>query len=363
MQVLFVAVFAFIAFLVASWATKLIFATKSYSTEGFTYAPSTQTPNNTISFEYLDLVNDASSICDFLKVDNQLIISDPSNTSVIKGDYSVPQSNLQIYKIYNNLLGVNGISTALTEAMDASYGAMFDSKLLKNLSQQDISAQWLALHSVKIDDALYNTANMFIIQSGVNGRQCPSSENDVAGLSTYFLQSIIQNKSNTSILTSLKHAYYAIIKPRFLANRLSNIYWQNEQSFTNADKGTNDSILYVLNTFCELIREPTLAADLSANGAANIIGKNTPFPSKEPIQIYQTASIVYELGRFINKSGESGKIKTTASKFLAGYPKYLEKVNKTKPNSPFLFILQNPPDVNDCPASSNLQAGLSNLKH
>jgi hypothetical protein len=141
------------------------------------------------------------------------------------------------------------------------------------------------------------------------------------------------------------------------------MYWTNENSFTNADKGTNHSVLYVLNTFCELIKEPTLVADLSANGAANIIGADTPFPSKEPIQIYQIASVVYEMGRFVGQFGGSGKIKTTASTFSAGYPKYLEKVNTTPPNSPFLFILKNPPDTNDCASAANLQTEMTNLKY
>lgn len=359
LQLLFIIVFAFIAFLVVNWAAHFILLKRLSSMEGFTYSPSTQTPNNTISFEYLDLVNDASSICDFLKVDNQLVIVDPSNLSATTSDYTVPKTNLQIYAMYNKLLGANGISTELTEAMDASYGAMFDSKLLKDLAPQDISAQWLALNAVKLDDELYNTTNMFIAQSG----KCPSSDNNVTGLSTFFLQSIIKNKSNSTILQSLKNAYYAVIKPRFLANKLSNIYWTNENSFTNADKGTNHSVLYVLNTFCELIKEPTLVADLSANGAANIIGADTPFPSKEPIQIYQIASVVYEMGRFVGQFSGSGKIKTTASTFAAGYPKYLEKVNKTPPNSPFLFILKTPPDANDCASAANLQTEITNLKY
>ena len=355
LQLLFFIGFAFIAFLIVNW----VVLTRPSSMEGFTYAPSTQTPNNTISFEYLDLVNDASSICDFLKVDNQLVIVDPSNLSATNSDYTVPKTNLQIYTMYNKLLGANGISTELTESMDASYGAMFDAKLLKDLAPQDISAQWLALNAVKLDDELYNTTNMFIIKPG----KCPSSDNNVSGLSSFFLQSIIKNKSNSTVLQSLKNAYYAIIKPRFLANKLSNMYWTNENSFTNADKGTNHSVLYVLNTLCELIKEPTLAADLSANGAANIIGTDTPFPSKEPIQIYQIASVVYEMGRFVGQFGGSGKIKTTASTFAAGYPKYLEKLNTTPPNSPFLFILKNPPDANDCASAVNLQKAITNLNY
>jgi hypothetical protein len=362
LQLLFIIAFGFVAFLVINWSISLTHSTTV--SEGFTYKPSAQAPNNTISFEHLDLVNDASYVCDFLKVDNQLVITDPSNLSASKSDYTMPKTNLQIYGMFNTYLSANSTSNKLTEAMDASYGALFDFKTLKNMPAQDISAQWTSLNPVILDDAIYTTVNAFIVHSDENNRRCPAGDDAAGkGLSSFFLQSIIKNKSSNTTLQSLKHAYYAIIKPRFLANKLSNIYWQNAQSFTNSDKGSNNSILYVLNTFCEIIRTPTLAADLSANGAAKIIGDKTPFPSKEPIEIYQTASVVYEMGRFIAQFGGSGKIKTTPSTFLAGYPKYLEKATTTPPNSPFLFILKNPPDVNECSSATNLQKGFTELQY
>lgn len=362
--IIFAVTFAFIAFLVANWVITRYLGLNHV--EGFTYKPSTLAPNTTISFGYLDLVNDVSSICDFIKIDNQLVKIDPSNLSISSGDYTVPKTNLQIHNMYNALLGIDGMaSTTLNDAMDASYAHLFDVAKIKTMRPQDISAQWLAVNPIQTDNALYNTVNMFVVQSDSQSRKCPT-DNDMAGPSAYFLQSIIANKSNGGALDSLKYAFYAFIKPRFLANRLSNMYWSNVKNFTNSDKGTNDSVVYVLNTFYELIRDSTLIADLSANGAANIIGDATPFPTLESIQIYQLVSVVYEIAKFIiefEKSGENAKIKTTAAIFQSGYPAYLEKVSHTATDSPFLFILKYPPDTNDCDSAKHLQSGLTSLKY
>jgi hypothetical protein len=361
LNVLFVAVFGFIAFLIIHWVLSSF--QRRGAIEGFTYKPSSAAPNTKVSFSYLDLISDASSICEFIKIDNTLVKSDPSNTSIVKSDYTVPSANLQIYKLYNALLG-NGASQALTDAMDASYGKLFDSKRLNSMRPQDISAEWVDMNATQTDDALYNTVKLFVIQSEVvDGGKC-ASVNDVDGMSAYFLKSITENKSNEGALQALKHAYYAIVKPRFLANRLSNMYWDNVQSFKSADKDSNNSLIYVVNTFSELMQTPTLETDLSANGAANVIGPDTPFPSKDPIQIYQTASVVYELGRFVNKSRQSdGKIKTDLVTFNAGYPKYLKSATGDSQTSPFLFLLQNPPDSNDCPSAAYLEPGFSNIQY
>ena len=360
LRILFVAVFGFIAFLIIHWALSYF---QRPAMEGFTYKPSSVAPNTKVTFSYLDLISDASSICEFIKIDNKLVNSDPSNTSIVKSDYTVPSANLQIYKLYNALLG-NGASSALTDAMDASYGKMFDVKRLKSMRPKDISAEWVDMNATQTDDALYNTVKLFVIQSDVADAGKCASVNDIDGMSAYFLKSITENKSNDGALQALKHAYYAIVKPRFLANRLSNMYWDNVKSFTSADKDSNNSLIYVVNTFAELIQTPTLETDLSANGAANVIGPDTPFPSKDPIQIYQTASVVYELGRFVNKSHESGgKIKTDLATFNAGYPQYLKSATGAAQTSPFLFILQNPPDSNDCPSAAHLLPGFANIEY
>ena len=191
LRILFVAVFGFIAFLIIHWALSHF---QRPAMEGFTYKPSSVAPNTKVTFSYLDLISDASSICEFIKIDNKLVNSDPSNTSIVKSDYTVPSANLQIYKLYNALLG-NGASSALTDAMDASYGKMFDVKRLKSMRPKDISAEWVDMNATQTDDALYNTVKLFVIQSDVADAGKCASVNDIDGMSAYFLKSITENKS------------------------------------------------------------------------------------------------------------------------------------------------------------------------
>jgi hypothetical protein len=185
------------------------------------------------------------------------------------------------------------------------------------------------------------------------------------GMSSYFLQLLQNNKSNSGTLQSVKNAYYSIVKPRFLANKISNIYWKNAQQLTNGDKGTYNSILFVLNTFGTIANANTLATDLSANNVAQIISTAktvTPF-TMDSITGYQSVSVAYELYRFVayfqqNGSVTSGDqtpaIKTTIDRFVAGYPQYLKKVNQIAPNSPLAFLSQNLPNDADCPILSKL---------
>jgi hypothetical protein len=357
LYLIFAVAFLFVAYLVANWiATKVGFPSKSremYTTNPkYTYIPSSAAPNTTIQFGLLDLVTDISNICEFVKIDSKLIHRDPSDSIAARSDYTVPVSQLKIYTMYSDYASSNA-SANIVQLMDASYGKFFDASQLKSKSEKDITAEWLAVNAIEIDDAIYNTGNFFVIQGGKKGRCSKTS-----GLSNYFLQSIIQNNANSGILTSLKYAYYAVIKPRFLATALTRIYWENQQNFTNEDKETNNSVVYVLNTMSELAHNPTLTEDLSANGAADILsgqnGAEAPF-SSDALRLYQTASIAYEIGKFVSKFGKSGstnaKITTDLPKFNAGYPEYLKKISPEGADplsSPFLFALKNPPDSNDC---------------
>lgn len=359
---IFAVVFLFIGYLVVNWIKTRIFSSNNdepYTTNPkYTYTPSSAAPNTTISFGLLDLVTDVSNICDFVKLDSKLIHRDPSDSIAARSDYTVPVSQLRIYTMYSDYASSNA-SANIVQMMDASYGRFFDAGQLKSKSEKDITAEWQAVNAIKIDDAIYNTGVYFVIQGGKKG-ECIKESSIGKGLSNYFLQSIIQNSSNSGVLTSLKYAYYAVIKPRFLATALTNIYWDNMQSFANADKETNNSIVYVLNTLSELTHNPTLAADLSANGAADILGSQNGAPlfTLDALRLYQTASVAYELGRFLAKSNSTNnKITTDLPTFNAGYPKYLEKISQegAAPSSPFLFMVKNPPDANDCACGQILQ--------
>jgi hypothetical protein len=256
--------------------------------------------------------------------------STPSPTSsVLKGDYTVPYSQLPIYKMYNSATGYSSTgNTNMFEKMDELYASLFDTSKIANLSDTDIAKKWNSNASIKIDDAIYTTSYFFVIQSDKKTRNCSSGNGE---LSSYFLQQVQKNKTSSSLLLSLKNAYYIIIKPRFLINTLSNVYWNNIKSLTNSDKGTQNSVLFVLNTCGDLTQKNTLSTDFSDKNVANIITDNTPF-TMDSIRLYQLMSISFELYRFVSYFDKNGStapaITTTVGAFITGYPQYLQKINQ-----------------------------------
>lgn len=252
--------------------------------------------------------------------------------------------------------------------MDVSYGSLFDTSQISSLKDEEIAKLWNANQSITIDDAIYSGVNYFVMQSKSNAPQCQP------GLSSYFLNLIQKNKYSGSTLTSLKNAYYTIIKPRFLMNALSNIYWQNVQSLTNSDKGTNNTILYVINTFASTANTNTLSTDLSENNVANIISSSsvkTPF-TMDSIWCYQSISIAFELYRFVSKFQQNGEntsgkgkppISTTLNSIMGGYNMYLQKVNQVAPTSPLLFLLENPVNDKNCPLMATLQKYINDISN
>jgi hypothetical protein len=294
------------------------------------------------------------------------VVTDPP----INGEYTVPYTELPIYKMYNSVVGYSN-NANIFKMMDISYGALFDTSKIGNLTDANIARMWETNVSISVDDALYKGSKYFVIQSAQNNRQCASAGKEWPGLSSYFLRQIQKNKSRSSVLLSLKNAYYSIIKPRFLMNALSNIYWQNAQSFTNSDKGTNNSVLFVLNTCSELATKNTLATDLSANEVAQFISEDTPF-TFDALWLYQMTSLAFELHRYVayfqtNGSVTSGNktpaITTTVDRFVSGFPKYLQTINQVAPSSPLVFLLQYLPSNADCPIVSKLTPYANNIQH
>ena len=408
-----VAVSVALFYIVAKWFWGMS-VKEGFSNTKYTYVPDKNSANLSIQFGLNDLAVDVSSVCDFIKIDSKLVVTNkesfstflqetfsdesaspspsaslPSTTSpdrssglsiskntssptptqqpfksATASDYTVPYTELQIYKMYNSATGYSSTSNANTyKMMDVSYGAMFDTAQIGNMTDENIASMWNANKSIAIDDAIYNWSNYYVINSDLNNRQCEF------GLSAYFLQQIQKNKKRESILTSLKHAYYAVIKTRFLANSLSNIYWNNAESFTNSDKGTFNSAIFVLNTFSSLANTNTLATDLSENEVADIISKDTPF-TVDAIQLYQIMSIMFELQRFCayfkvkgSSTSSSGNpaITTDLEKIRSGYKLYLQKVNQIAPSSPVLFLIQNLPADDKCPTVLKLSAYINNV--
>ena len=249
--------------------------------------------------------------------------------------------------------------------MDVSYSVLFDSSTIANMTDENIAKMWNSNASIIIDDALYTGAKFFVIQSTQGNRKCDQ------GLSSYFLRQIQKNKEKTSVLLSLKNAYYGIIKSRFLANTVSNVYWQNAKSFTNSDKGTFNSVIFVLNTIGNLASTNTLDTDLSANDVAQVVSSDTPF-TMNSLWLYQITSVAFELYRFCsnfqrNGASTSGSgspaITTTSSIFISGYQKYLEKINQSTSKSPLVFLLQNPPSDAKCSVVSKLSSYSNNISN
>jgi hypothetical protein len=368
------------------------------SRDEYTYYPNKSDPNLLFTFRINDLAIDLSSACAFIKLDSQLknvksaqqtpspsttdnTTMTPSpyseqddakpvkeslatNSPVTNSDseYTLSYSQLSIYKMYIEDTGYSKNTNDNTyKKMDDVYGTLFDSSYINKLPDSNIEKLWNSNKSITIDDAIYNGVYYFAVQPYINTRKCAYSDNETTGLSSYFLKQIIQNKTRPSILLSLKNAYYAIIKPRFLMNKLSTVYWKNAASLTNSDKGTVNSVLYVLNTCGELGQTNTLDKDLSANNVANIM-KDSSF-TKDSLRIYQIMSVGFELYRFVayfekNGASTSGKgtaaITTTYTNFISGHPEYLNRINQVKIQSPLAFLMTNPPNNRECPIVDKL---------
>jgi hypothetical protein len=374
---LFVVISLILLLIIVNWIWEKINGSKQiegYENPQYTYLPSKKTPNLYIEFGISDLAVDISYACDFIKIDNKLtgtsrakIKADESTQSATtpptENDYTVPYTDLQIYKMYNSASGFSTSSNAnIYKKMDLIYGDLFDTTKIGKLSEENIASMWKTNKSILLDDSIYITLNYFVIQSKMANR------NSDKGISSYFLKQIQQNKGTPSILTALKNAFYAIIKPRFLANTLSDIYWKNTKTITNNDKGTYNSIVFILNTYASLANTNTLSNDLSEENVAKIVASDTPF-TNDALWIYQLGSIAFELFRFtaeFQKNGTStsgdGKtaINTTAGSFISGYPIYLKKSTQVEPTSPILFFLENLPNNSECPSVNNIQNILSN---
>lgn len=423
--IFFALIYIILHWILSSWTIPFYFPYLLRNTEGFanpkyTYKPKSASPNLYIAFGLSDLAIDVSAACGFIKVDSNLITignqtttidttstptQTPTQTSTsditpdtnqdmnsdtnpdmnsdttptetptptqtpspiepTDNDYTVPYTQLSIYKMYNAATGYSSTSNVnIYKMMDASYGKLFDNSHISEMTDETIDKLWNSMPANVIDNAIYTGTNYFVIQSEMSNRECTS------GLSSYFLSQIKTNKTRPNILLSLKNAYYAIIKPRFLINTLSNIYWQNAQSITNSDKGTFNSIIFVLNTGASLATANTLEKDLSENNVAKIVAHDTPF-TMDSLWLYQIASVGFELCRFVTyfeKNGsitsgsEKPAITTNATRFVSGFPKYLEKINQVTSNSPLVFLLKHLPNDSKCQTLSTLTQYINNIQ-
>lgn len=363
-QILYFALFAFLSVLVIGWIRTILSGRRimegatpktPYSTNPkYTYIPSVAASAPKIEFGLSDLDAEFENACAFLKLDSSLAYVDPSASTYAiatqTSDYSVAQSDLKINTLYNNSVDIRK-TDGITNSMDASYGTLFDSKTIQDWSNDKIVNAWNNMKSVQMDDAIYNAVSYYAINSAniKTDGSVPSMATDVSAttLGNYFLQGIIANKFSPGALVKLKNAYYAIVKPRFLANAISNVYWSNWQALMNADGASRDSICYVVNTMNDLVANATLPTDLSGTNIQSIVSTSdvpTPF-TLDALRLYQTISVTYELHQFLIQFSKEtpNPIQTTPASFAKGFQQYLDTLNKVSVPSTLVFLLQNPP--------------------
>lgn len=334
---------------------------EGFTNPTYTYTPSDSPNAPSVTFGLSDFVQEAERAVQFVVVDSGI---DPSFTSF--DDYTM-RPNLKIEEYYkkvtanciwnsgSNSTSVKTCSEGANAAMDASYGHFFDSKWLdEQQTNQSIADAWNAMVDIQIDDQLYNTVKYFAIDSNNKNKKCMSAPNK-SGLSYYFLNSIIQSKNareSNSTFQKLKTAFYAVIRPRFMANTISTIYWKNQQNLTNSDQGTNASIMYVFGTHHSLIKNAeALLVDLSGSPIFSS-ESGLPIFTMESVILYQTAAVLFELTRFVQQfsqpSNVPSAVATTLPRFNSGFQKYLDKANQVSSPSNLTFLCNNLPDTAAC---------------
>ena len=368
-QVLFILVFILLATSILYWAFSRIPSREGFNAN-YKFLSSDAPNSPSVEFGITDFVQEAQHVINFVVIDSNL---DPSFISF--DEYTMP-SKMRIDEYYKSVVegcswnsGSNStsISTLIqsaNKAMDASYSSFFDPKWLnKQPTNQSIADQWKAKVDIQIDDQLYNTVKYFIIDSVDNKRQC-MRESQQSGMTYYFLNSILENKANgelQSTFDKLKAAFYAILRPRFLAKQISTIYWKNQKNLTNSDQISNGSIMYVLGTHFSLIKyaEAINKQDLSESPILSS-DKNSTIFTMDSILLYQTAAVLVECARFIKQferpSDIPSAVGTTLKTFNSGFQAYLDKKQKTSTNSDILFILNNQPDTKSCATGIILDA-------
>lgn len=355
-------VFIVLAASIIYWAFSQINVREGLNTN-YTFSPSDASNSPTASFGLADFVQEAEQAIHFVVIDSNL---DPSFISF--NEYTM-QPQMRIDEYYKSIVegcswnsGSNSSSIttliqSANKALDASYGNFFDPKWLQEQkTNQSIADQWKSVVDIQIDDQLYNTVKYFIIDSdGGKSRKCMSEPNK-SGLSYYFLNSIIENKDASALKSTfdkLKQSFYAIIRPRFLANQISTIYWKNQKNLTNSDKITNASIMYVLGAHSSLIQygEAIVKQDLSESAILSS-DKNPTIFTTDSILMYQTFAVLLECARFVNqfsrKSDTPSTVNTTLKTFNSGFQAYLDKKHKVQSQSNILFILNHQPDTKTC---------------
>jgi hypothetical protein len=341
--------------LVANWLFRFIGGREGLNDRKPFYLPSNATNSPKIQFNLPDLTQEAEYAIQFAIIDSNI---DPS---FISFDSYVMQPNAKIGEHYKQIFANCRWNTEpnstdcnddVNAALDASYGHFFDPNWLnkRENTNKSIAVDWEDIESIVLDDQLFNAVKYFSVVNP-DAKRTPEK----TGLSSYFLNSIIENKKNgasENVFKQLKNSFYAIIRPRFLANTISNIYWKSQQELTNTDKNKNGSIIYVLGTHYTLLKnlQLNIKTDLSGSPIFSSTPGTTSIFTVDSIVLYQTVAILLEYAKFINKFSQSTNIlspspvKTGLTQFNSGFQKYLDRAQSASFPSVLVFFCNNLPD-------------------
>lgn len=337
-SILFVFVLLFFVFLILNWVGsqwnigfgRKIGETMTTNTK-YIYIPSNSNPGNQFEFGLADLEDEAKSICDFIKVDGKLVVIDPSATD-INGDYTKPKTDLEIHKLF----------TSATSSPDKIMDEYFKTKPFDYESLKDKPVKQFLSESKEMAemDQLYNDILYFAADK--SGADVPSSRKYSVQWMPYFINAVQENSNNQTALAELKKSFYSMVRPILQQKILFKIYEDNATRLRNIDGGSNDSILYVLNTSAELASP----SNISTSEPDSAEKENPSFP-KDRIRLFQITGLLLGLNQFIERISKNSQplIKMNVPKFVAGFPLYLNKKNQVALPSATVFILKNPPNI------------------
>lgn len=296
----------------------------------YIYIPSNSNPGNQFEFGLADLEDEAKSICDFIKVDGKLVVIDPSATD-INGDYTKPKTDLEIHKLF----------TSATNSPDKIMDEYFKSKPFDYESLKDKPAKTVLSESNEMVemDQLYNDILYFAADK--SSADVPSSRKYSVQWMPYFVNAVKENSNNQTALAELKKSFYSMVRPILQQKILFKIYEDNAARLRNIDGGSNDSILYVLNTSAEL--------SSPSNSEPDSAEKENPSFPKDRIRLFQITGLLIGLNQFIERISKNSQplIKMDTPKFVAGFPLYLKKKNQVALPSATVFLLKNPPNITE----------------
>ncbi len=290
----------------------------------------------------------------------------PPPQVVMDGDYTQPRTDLEIHKMYQEVVS----ETQLEKAMDAIYGPLFDVTSLRDMTNAQIAAKWKTIHDgpdAAFDLRLYDQIAKYTapLQSAVE----PAKTYD------FFLQMLQTHNADETALKRVRNTLYAIVGPRYKQRQLFRAYLDNATRLQNVDQRTvpsNNSMIYVLNACSELLGASNTNGSSGGGGSGGSIGNanNNKAPNFEDtttflpildvgvaghlftvdtIRLYQCASLLGGLKTFVQEVQQHAQpsirslLATDVPRFVAGFPKFVAKQSALVTPSVCVYVLTHPP--------------------